>query len=726
MAASGLPTLGLAAALATSLPAGVAAVGQQPATAVVADIVRLDVVVSDASGKPVAGLTVGDFQVFEDGAPQTITDFVEVRRGQADSSGSEPATTRPGAPSPAPASEAFRHVVIVVDDLHMALETVEPAKAALLRFVDEQVAPDDRLAVVLTSSPASQQLTSERAALRQAIRRIRSHDAGRAAGLGSRMTPAQAELILRGDQSALRLAARLLMDEPASTLSAGSPRATVEARDGATPASLDAGEKAAAREAEREARATLAVGLRPTQLSLTTLHAVLRGLAALPGRKLCLLVSDGFLVGKNTSLEQTRLLNMVVNAATRAGAAVYALDTRGLAPGSADASVVGPIPDPGLRERVARLAREESRATLLRLAEDTGGLLLTDEGAALARMLADDLSYYLVGYTPSKPERDGRYRKLEVRLPRRPELKARTRRGYLADGEPDASASPALQLVAGSPSPREAAIRAALSSPLPADGVPVLATASYLALPPDGPQAIVQARVEATALVWEKGDDGRHRTRLDLLGGFYDEGGDAVGLPFGTSFELDLAEAEYRGALEQGLRYAQRVPLDPGRYTLRIVAHETTRGALGGATQLVEIPDLGEAGLTLSSLFVSAADAPGARLDADATSLHDAQLLRRFKSSDSLYFQVYVYNARADEGGATDVVLQAQIRSQGQPIAASKPVPAAFARKDGLPLPEGNGISLDQLSPGGYELRIVAVDRKAGVTAQRSLDFTVE
>ena len=105
------------------------------------------------------------------------------------------------------------------------------------------------------------------------------------------------------------------------------------------------------------------------------------------------------------------------------------------------------------------------------------------------------------------------------------------------------------------------------------------------------------------------------------------------------------------------------------------------------------------------------------RPDEGAETLRDAQVLRRFKQSDSLYFQLYVYNALPDEKGATDVVLQAQIRSGANPIAASKPQAVTFQQKDGLPLPQSNGMSLESLAPGSYELRVVVVDRKANATA---------
>ena len=59
-------------------------------------------------------------------------------------------------------------------------------------------------------------------------------------------------------------------------------------------------------------------------------------------------------------------------------------------------------------------------------------------------------------------------------------------------------------------------------------------------------------------------------------------------------------------------------------------------------------------------------------------------------------------------------------------LAASEPQPVTFQQKDGLPLPQSNGMSLESLAPGDYELRVVVVDRKADATAFRSVEFTLE
>jgi len=51
-------------------------------------------------------------------------------------------------------------------------------------------------------------------------------------------------------------------------------------------------------------------------------------------------------------------------------------------------------------------------------------------------VFAENASYYLLGYQPTDSTRDGKYRKLEVRV-NRPGLEVRTRSGYMAPGPPD-------------------------------------------------------------------------------------------------------------------------------------------------------------------------------------------------------------------------------------------------------------------------------------------------
>ena len=102
------------------------------------------------------------------------------------------------------------------------------------------------------------------------------------------------------------------------------------------------------------------------------------------------------------------------------------------------------------RSRVEAGMDENRREGMRAVAEETGGLAVHQpqrhrQGAA-ARILADNELYYLLAYQPTSSGRPGRFRRIEVRLPGRPGLVARTRRRLLRSR---AGAGAAEAVVAG-------------------------------------------------------------------------------------------------------------------------------------------------------------------------------------------------------------------------------------------------------------------------------------
>jgi len=490
----------------------------------------------------------------------------------------------------------------------------------------------------------------------------------------------------------------------------------------ATGATRDAVEKVAQREVERQATQLLNEALRYSLATLNTLEDVVRSFARMPGRKLCLVVSDGFLDGSGSRESRSLDLRRVLDAATRSGMVVYALDSRGLLTG-ADASAAAVGASPGVQARVERAAEQIKRDTLTTLADGTGGFLVrgtNDLVAGLRRMLDDNEAYYLLAYEPTNTKRDGRFRKIEVRLPRRLDLKVRTRSGYYA---PDASkpATPTRAAAPAAPAPSlpvpPAEARAVLSAPIDAGGIPVALRADYVDLPPAGSQVLVRAQVDLSKMRWQEAE-GRHRANVELLGGVFDSAGQPVGAPFGRRAELALDPKEYERALTAGLQYQQRLAVPPGRYEVRLVARERGLVQQGGAAQSVDVPDLKEKKLTMSGVFLSAAPSGGA-----ATV---ETVAHRFKRGDSLSFQFYVYNPALDADGRSDVVLQAQVWSAGKATAASPVQPVRLQQKDGVPVPETNVMGLEGLSAGAYELRVVVQDRKGSATTFRRVPFTID
>src|SRR5258708_6478122 len=113
------------------------------------NLVQVDAVVNDKSGKPVTDLKADEFQIFEDGRQQKITHFSYV---VADSSIPAPATKRTKqedrnavvVPSFTITPEQVRRTIaLVVDDLGLSFESMYYVQHALKKFVDEQMQPGD-------------------------------------------------------------------------------------------------------------------------------------------------------------------------------------------------------------------------------------------------------------------------------------------------------------------------------------------------------------------------------------------------------------------------------------------------------------------------------------------------------------------------------------------------------------------------------------------------------
>ena len=68
------------------------------------------------------------------------------------------------------------------------------------------------------------------------------------------------------------------------------------------------------------------------------------------------------------------------------------------------------------------------------LSDETGGFAVVntnDISGAFQRLVEENSSYYVLGYYPANERRDGRFRKIEVRV-NKPGLTVRARRGYVA------------------------------------------------------------------------------------------------------------------------------------------------------------------------------------------------------------------------------------------------------------------------------------------------------
>lgn len=709
------------------------------------ELVQIDLIVNDKQGKSVTDLKQEDFEIFEDGKPQQISFF------SVGTSARPAEWLRPREKSGPAAREnetvkssmsVGRYIVLAIDDIHLSASSLMTARQSLLKFIDQQMTGSDQVALVTTSGNLGmyEQFTSDREALKRALNRLSVQERQAVSNMDiPRISAYQAQLIENNDRDALNVAVQELV-----------------ARFNTPP-------DMAAREVQSKARMIVAQTRSFTIASLSTLENIIRGLRDLNARKLIVLVSDGFLVngGGGDYFDVRRL----TDAATRAGSVIYSIDARGLytyIPGGDAATPSLPFDATNRRESIERASMEAQRDAIVTLANETGGTAFynsNDLNLGLQKIMDDNESYYVLAFEPTSTYKDGRFRKLEVKVKNRPELKVRTRKGYY---EPDAKAERKAiekaekvseKLKNASPEEQEKAVkkektekvREALSALYPLRGIPLEISADFLAADETQAVAVLNARIDTQNLTYELRGDKRHAV-LEMVILLFDEKGNPAG-DFVENLQMNLRDETYNRLLTSGVQYNRSVPLKPGYYQVRIAIRQEGNKLLGSAAQWIDIPDLASKKLAMSGVFLtmnaaalqqavsnSQRSQTGLQNEENSQSI-SAQVSRRFKRESNFDYTVFAYNVKTNDQGVSDLVLQTQIFSGSKLIYASPvgkitPPPelsAAAARtKLMMYVPYAARLSLKDFKPGNYDLRVVVIDRLTRTTAKRSINFVVE
>jgi VWFA-related protein len=245
------------------------------------------------------------------------------------------------------APDTQRYVVVAVDDIHVEAANLQRLKKTLDRFLERDVPPEDLVALVTTSGARSQDFTSDRRNLRDVVARLLV--AGPAAEANRRplhrRVPGRANPA--GDPEALRVAVEEIRARRSS------PNMVAEAQG--------------------VARMVHAEAVANSRNTLETLDNVVRAMATLRGRKVVILVSDGFLPGLQLEGGAGFDIRRITDAGARSGVIVYGLDSRGLQ-ATAQARVPQSRAGDGSHRRAQQMARASGWRPRARcLGGDTGG-----------------------------------------------------------------------------------------------------------------------------------------------------------------------------------------------------------------------------------------------------------------------------------------------------------------------------------------------------------------
>jgi len=523
-----------------------------------AELVLTNVVARDAkTGEFVRGLKQSDFTVYENGKQQQISTFdfqtVDMAKplNEATISGLAAGVTGPGTRAAVVAKPEdlrnHRLIVMFFDLTSMQPEDLDRCVEAARDFLSKKMQPADLVALVSLGDTlkVDQDFTSDKSALANEVGMYNGTE-GQGFAQGANSTSNQ-----------------------------------VEDTTGYTPDESEYNDLNTDRE-------------------LFALRAISKSLEKITEKKSLLYFSGGI---SRDGIENEASLRAAINSAVRANLSIYSVDTRGLQTISplGDASTGSLRGSSGFNgasltnNMNSNFATQEVMATL---SSDTGGKAFFDSNdfaPAFAQVQRDTSAYYAIGFHSSNPARDGKYRKLTIKV-NRPGIKLEYRPGYYAPADFKHSGR----------EDRERELEDQLASDLPATDMALYLDAMYFRLNENRFFVPVSLIVPGSQIPFVKGGD-KDKATLDIIGEVIDE----VKRPIGSAREtVKLNLDPSLQARQKNIEYTTSFNLPPGKYHLKFVVRENQTGRMGSFEADIILPDMKKQPLKMSSIVLSSLRQP--------------------------------------------------------------------------------------------------------------------
>lgn len=519
------------------------------------DLILVNVTVRDKNGNFITGLKRGDFTILEDNKPQKVVSFdlenVDAIANQ-NVAQAKPLTAEqaamPSAPAPAAAETGNqfkdRRLIVLFFDLSaMEPDEIDHAVTSAEHYVDTQMAPADMVSIVSLGSAllVNQDFTSDRDLLKKQIQ----------------------------------------------AFGEGSGQGYEEGTTGSTEGTPDTGQPFTADDTE--------YNIFNTDRRLEALRSVAEKLSHLQQKKSLIYFSSGM---DRTGIENQSELRAATNAAVRANLAIYTMDMRGLqalvAGGEAqNASMRGTSAYSGQSSINALTSNFTTQETLVTLASDTGGRAFLDSNdfsQVFKGVQQDTSTYYLLGYRSGNLARDGRYRRITVKV-NVPGAKIDYRKGYYAPADYQHSTK----------EDKELQLQQELSSELPSTDLPLYLGLAYFRLEANKFYIPISLVVPGSEIPFVRNSD-RDKATLDVIGVVLDgehhpvtQIRDTVKLAVDTTSEVKKKNVQYDAGLS----------LPPGKFHLKLVVRENQTGRMGSFETDLNVPDLKSQPLKMSSIVLA-------------------------------------------------------------------------------------------------------------------------
>jgi VWFA-related protein len=662
-------------------------------------------VVIDKEGRSLAGLTRDDFTLKEDGALETIDSFEAIQVLERPEPPPAPApltprvTRRISSNTERPPSTG-REFTIVFDELHLTPVNAGYARTAVAEFLRDGVQAGDLVTLVATGSSVwrSVEIPGGREELLAALEGLEGRFLHPEA-LRNQITDYEALRIYVYDDRQVanrverRFAARGVID-PAGLEERLDPDFYESQRQFIQP--IDPLVRMRAADAYRMATVR-------TRTALQVMERAVQAQALRKGRKSLIFVSEGFVY--DTELEE---IKRVGEAARRSNVAVYFVDARGLKglPGvfSAETRMTGDprssfseIQDVGAN--IFQMAQEAAGSETV--ASESGGFSIknTNDLASGIRRIGDESrNYYLLGYTPTKTARDGKFRKIKVEV-RGEDLTVRARKGYYAprEGEERRPRGP------------DADVQQALDAAHPLPDIPLRMTSYVLGEATDGKaEVLVATDVDIRALAFEE-TEGRFVDTLEYLLVVvhretneyfrYDEKADMKLLP---ETRERLATTWYP--------IVRDFELPAGPYRAKIVVRDRANAQIGTVIHDFDVPSLDRWRMStpILSETLDRGEGEGARPRATPSAR------RVYAPGEALYCEFQVFDAARDPATGLPHVASGHSLQDGRGSTLFVAEPTAIRPSSLGTVSRIIGLSTQGLSPGDYALTVFVLDQVTG------------
>ena len=662
------------------------------------ELVLVDALVLNKEGKQVTDLTAEDFEVLQDGKPQKITNFAYVKNDRSDASQTSPETSsknkkdKNSLPVPPVNLRANRGRIItfVIDDGNClaTIYGIGNIRDAIKKFIDEQMQPDDKVAIYRTRGGSSlmQMYTSNKEVLRRILNKV--------------------VWLPSGCESAFE----------------------AQKYNNTVPESRQDAEFRNAN--ENRARENQVIG------TIGVMGFVIDRLKNLPERKVVFLLSEGIVANFGTRANDA--LRELVDKASRASVVVNAFSAKALdIPGFLSAQDdVSPGITGGTDLTIGASADkiEEERALsagLAYLSYSTGGTFIrnmNDLTGEIKRILDTEKGYYLLGYQPDEETFKGRsFHRLEIRL-KRPGLTISSRKGFFGRAD---------QKTAVKNKSAESPLFQAISSPLRENGMDIRLTTLVGSEAREGNFIRALIHIKGADLTFTDEADGVKKVVLDVVAVALDEKGKVIE-EFNRSYPIRIPKQGFETVQRNGLDYTADIPIKkPGFYNFRLAVRDNNSGRLGSAGDYVEIPDLKKTDFMMSGLITTTVTTDGKPLVPKARPVNAAfapvfttsiASIRQYAPNSVLAYSYTIYNARLDDATRQPkLTTQVRLFKDGKMLVEGKETPAEIPSLAGASRLENYGLMKlsPEIEPGEYFLQIILRDKIGGKTASQWIDFEI-